>query len=97
MNRARLVSAITGFLRELVEHEESTPFGEDTPLFGSRGLLDSLGVVNLVADVETWVSDEVGRDLTLADERAMSEERSPFRTVASLADYVMTQLSETSP
>lgn len=97
MNRARLVSAITGFLRELVEHEESTPFGEDTPLFGARGLLDSLGVVNLVADVETWVSDEVAQNLTLADARAMSEERSPFRTVGSLTDYVVARLSEASP
>ena len=96
MNRAQLVSAITGFLRELVEDDESTTFGEDTPLFGSRGMLDSLGVVNLVADVETWVFDEVAQDVTLADERAMSEERSPFRTVASLADYVMIRLSESS-
>jgi hypothetical protein len=34
------------------------------------------------------VEDAFGDALTLADERALSMEASPFRTIQSLADYI---------
>jgi hypothetical protein len=35
------------------------------------------------------VREQFGGSLVLADERAMSQTRSPFRTVGSLADYAL--------
>src|SRR5262249_58030703 len=66
----------------------------ETALFGRAGSLDSLGLVNLIVAVEQAVEDELGASVTLADEKAMSQNASPFRTVGSLAAYVQRQLAE---
>jgi D-alanine--poly(phosphoribitol) ligase subunit 2 len=77
----------------LREHADSraimspSPLGADTPLFGRDGVLDSLGLVALVVAVEQAIEDEYGVSLTLADERALSERKSPFATVGALAAY----------
>lgn len=59
----------------------------DTELFGSEGLLDSVGLVALVVAVEQELEDELGLQVGLADERAMSQRHSPYRTVSTLAAY----------
>ena len=61
-----------------------------TVLLGKASHFDSLGLVNYIVDVEQALDEELGVAVTLADERAMSQTRSPFRTVQSLADYIMT-------
>jgi acyl carrier protein len=58
-------------------------------LFGSEGKLDSLGLVNLIVQIESLVDDKYDKSITIADEKAMSSQRSPFRSVDSLADYVL--------
>lgn len=63
--------------------------GEHTRLFGSHGFLDSLSLVSVVLDVQQLVNDGYGLSISLADDRSVSQERSPFRSVASLADYVL--------
>ena len=65
-----------------------------TALFGHAGALDSLGLVNLIVAVEQAVEDELGASVTLADEKAMSQSASPFRTVGTLAAYVWRQLGD---
>lgn len=63
-------------------------------LFGRNGKLDSLGLVNLIVALEQNIEDELELSITLADERAMSQKHSPFRTVGSLADYTAMILEE---
>lgn len=65
---------------------------EDTRLFGVN--LDSMGIVFLVTDLEDRISDELDVDLTLADERAMSQKTSPFRSVKTLLKYANTLIEE---
>ena len=69
----------------------------DAPLFGSGGPLDSLGLVNLIVAVEQAIEDQLGISIVLADERAMSQRSSPFRTARSLAEYVRGRLEEAGP
>jgi acyl carrier protein len=64
----------------------------DTVLFGRRSLLDSYALVNLIVATEQEIQERFGVALTLADERAVSQERSPFLTVRSFADYVCARL-----
>jgi acyl carrier protein len=64
------------------------PLDESISLIGPAAVLDSLGLVTLLVDLEQRLEDEYGLSLTLADERAMSQKHSPFRTVRSLADYI---------
>ena len=65
-----------------------------TALLGQGSKLDSLGLINLIVAVEQNVEDKFDITITLADERAMSQEISPFRTVGSLADYIEILLGE---
>ena len=70
--------------------EKSPP----TILFGKGGQLDSLGLVSLIVEVEQQVEEELGITITLADERAMSQQKSPFMTIQSLSDYVSLLVEE---
>ena len=66
----------------------------DTVLFGETGTLDSLGLVNLIVMTEEYVADEFDIIVNIADQRAMSQKNSPFRTVDTLADYIGVLLQE---
>ena len=60
----------------------------ETRLLGSQSVLDSMQLVSLIVTIEREVEDAFGDALTLADERALSMEASPFRSIQSLADYI---------
>jgi acyl carrier protein len=72
------------------------PVGKDlsTALYGSASGLDSLGLINLVVAVEQQVEQNFNVAITLADDRALSQQRSPFSTVQTLADYVAVLVDE---
>lgn len=57
------------------------------PVFGPDSPLDSLGLVALLLDIEDALSDR-GCPVVLSDERAVSQKRSPFRSVTTLVDYI---------
>jgi acyl carrier protein len=67
----------------------------DAVLFGDAGNLDSLGLVNLIVNLEDEIHTSLGVPILLADEKAMSQTKSPFRTVASLAEYLSILINET--
>lgn len=64
----------------------------NTPLYSSGGVLDSLGLVQLLADLEEEVYQKTEKQIVIADEKAMSMKISPFRSVSSLADYLSQML-----
>lgn len=66
----------------------------NTSLFGADAVLDSLSLVSVIVDVEAAISDASGRDVVLTDDRAMSQELSPFSDVSSLTAYILLLLSE---
>ena len=66
---------------------------EDTLLFGKN--LDSMGIVFLVTNLEDNISSKINIDIVLADERAMSQKTSPFRSVKLLAEYSQMLVAET--
>jgi D-alanine--poly(phosphoribitol) ligase subunit 2 len=92
-----MMSLVARVARDVAADEDvSLPedLGPDTPLFGKAGLFDSLGLVNLILALEEAIQDDTGVAVTLADERAMSQARSPFRTVGSLAGYAFQMVEE---
>ena len=62
-------------------------------LFGNDGVLDSMALVNLIADVEDAVREKFGVAITLADENAMSMRNSPFLTVKALSQAVLERIN----
>ena len=67
---------------------------ENTKLLGGNGHLDSLGVVLLVSELEGVISEKFEKSIVLADDRAMSQRTSPFRSVNTLCSYIDTLLAE---
>lgn len=60
----------------------------DAPLYGQGGKLESIDLVNLIIEVEEKVKDAFGVSITIADDRAMSSQNSPFVTLGALSSYV---------
>ena len=96
MERTALSSLVLDTLRNFglpPAHSPAT-LSEDTILFGRDGLLDSVALVSFILDTEEAIRAATGISITLADERAMSQSRSPFRRVSSLVDYAAQLLAE---
>ena len=66
----------------------------ETRLFGGGGLVDSMGVVILLSDLEDKLDEEFDIQVSLASDSAMSGTRSPFRTVNSLAGYIVSVVDQ---
>ena len=95
--RKEIVQLIIDTAAELGEDEIglSDQLEEDAVLFGRDGLLDSMGLVTLIIAVEQAIEDKFDHSVALADEKAMSQQRSPYRSVGSLADYAVAEIAET--
>ena len=89
-----IYNSIDEEINSLPSRKEPLGKSEDTVLFGSSDGLDSLDLVNLIIGVEEAVGVEFDSEIALADESAMSEENSPYRTVKTLADYILTLLED---
>ena len=89
-----IVELIIDIARELGEDEigVSDDLGEDTILFGKEGVLDSMGLVTLIVAVEQAIEDRYEKAAGLADEKAMSQAKSPYRSVATLAEFAVQEL-----
>jgi hypothetical protein len=70
--------------------------GADAPLFGAGAPLSSIALVALVAGLEQEIDDRFGAMVELADDRAVSQSRSPFRTAGALASWAATLVREAS-
>ena len=70
--------------------------GAEARLYGRGAALDSLALVRFIVEIEAAVDDQYGVSVILADDRAMSQQRSPFLTVGSLAAYIEELIKETS-
>ena len=81
-------------INEQLPQEQQLGQSTKTVLFGKDGKLDSLGLVTLLVIIEQNIEDELDVSITIADERAMSQKRSPFRTIDTLANYVDMLLKE---
>jgi len=81
-------------VNQIAEPEQILKKAQETVLFGEGSQLDSLGLVSLIVATEQQVQEAFGKSIVLADERAMSQKRSPFRTVSSLSEYIGTLLDD---
>lgn len=100
MDRAAVTALI---LEQLTQWDFPDPtanqagFTDETILFGRDGLLDSIGLVSFVMDLEEAIHRACGVTISLVNERALSQNRSPFRQVSSLAEYAATLIAEQTP
>ena len=96
--RAEVAGIVIASLQEVLtlasREAPAGVIGEETCLIGQGAVLDSLGLVNLILEVEQRLEADHSVTIILADERAMSQKNSPFRSVRSLTDYVCRLVEE---
>jgi D-alanine--poly(phosphoribitol) ligase subunit 2 len=96
-DRERITRALFDVIQEFnrtLPPDKALTAALDTTLYGKTGVLDSLGLVNLIVATEQRIEEDFGVPISLADERAMSQEKSPFRTVDSLVAYIALLLGD---
>jgi acyl carrier protein len=96
LNRQVVVEVILGALQDVragAEGESLAP-DENTRLIGHSSVLDSMGLVTLIVEVEQRLEADHDLVVVLADDRAMSQTRSPFLSVGTLAEYVLQLAAE---
>lgn len=97
MNKSELVALMLDTLQDVLEAHRIDQGTVDAPvsatlelpLIGEQAAVTSLGLVSFIADVESTLREKYGLDLTLVSEQALSRKRSPFRSIDTLADYVI--------
>lgn len=78
---------------ELRELDQKIEESVTAALFGGDGVLDSLGLVSLLMDIEEMLFDK-GAEVSLSSEDAMSRSRSPYKDVPSLVDYIVESIDK---
>lgn len=87
----KLMKVIESFLKENADYEI---VNMDTKIFGGDGLLDSMGLVNLIVEIEEFLEDSYEREVSLVNDKAMSARTSPFTKVGRLINYIHEVLDE---
>lgn len=90
-----LIAASLTQLREDLALPQLPEIDASTPILGSGSDLDSMAVVHLIVELEGRLEEAFGKNWILADERALSRKRSPFRSVADLAEFIIETTPET--
>ncbi|HSD74326.1 MAG TPA: hypothetical protein VLB75_06120 [Steroidobacteraceae bacterium] len=94
--REDLTQMIVSATRELAAEQGidiDTTLDANTRLFGEGGLLDSMALVSLVIAVEQALEEKYDVAVALADEKALSQRSSPYRTIGTLAAYAEQELA----
>ncbi|QCD51835.1 hypothetical protein [Campylobacter sp. RM16192] len=75
--------------------DEAVDLNDQIFLFGRNdALFDSVGLVGFLIELEEKIYDEFGKNITLADEKAMSQKTSPFINIKTLTKYIQKCLNE---
>ncbi len=92
MDRQRLITMMTGLLQATLDDQnehDSVTATTALPLVGESAAITSMRLVSFIADLETTLASDHGLDLTLVSEQALSRQKSPFRSIDALADYIL--------
>lgn len=91
MDRVKIQSIVYKALDKINEGlpvPERLAKSPDTCLFGDKGPLDSLAVINLIVALEKALREESGTFIALAQKRPGESALSPFATVDSLIRHI---------
>ncbi len=92
MQKNELVESMSELLQPLLGEEKShgtLKAPASLPLVGQNAVISSMQLVSFIIDVEVMVAERYGTNLTLVSEKALARETSPFRSIDTLADYIL--------
>ncbi len=96
IDRKVAIDIVLSTLRDAVDQNggDASAVTEETVIVGPAAVIDSIGVVSLIVDIEQRLEMDHQISVTLANDRAMSQRNSPFRTPVVLADHIIATESE---
>jgi acyl carrier protein len=96
IDRNVAIEIVIAALKEAVDQNggDASKVNGETTIVGPDAVIDSIGVVSLIVDVEQRLEMDHQISVTLANDRAMSQKNSPFRTPTVLADHILATMSE---
>jgi acyl carrier protein len=75
-------------LSETLPEDQKFLVSRETILFGRGSSIDSMSLVSVIVDLEGFFFDEIGLEISLTDDNAMTRDISPFDNVGNLVDYL---------
>jgi acyl carrier protein len=84
----KIIFEVANEFNQSLKHKIDVHKNLDAGLYGPEGVLDSISLVSFVIAVEQAIQDQCGIPVSLSDENALSQKRSPFQTMGTLLDYI---------
>jgi acyl carrier protein len=90
MDLEKTKTMITNSLKSVLEENniKNITVTDETEIFGSKSIIDSLQLINLVVKIEEEVYERTGIEIIVVDDEAIIVGNSPFQSVKSLAEFV---------
>lgn len=93
MNLRKLILDALHTINEDLQCETLRTINEQTPLFE---ILDSLGTLDLILELESLLQNELGRYIAVANEQSMNCKETPFKTIVTLEAYLAQRIEHES-
>ncbi len=91
MTQEEIKQVVLSTFKQVIQDTEKTYEGtidENTPIMGPDSPFDSVDLVTFIVAIEQVLEDDWNISVTLADDRAMSQEASPFKNIGSISSYI---------
>jgi len=94
MDKYKIKNIIVDCVIDYLESQDiNLEVDENTSFVGDKAIVDSMGLVNIILDIELAFLDK-GSEISLVSEKAMSSKNSPFRSVNSLTEFIFESIRE---
>jgi acyl carrier protein len=93
MNLKTIILKAIKDVNEQLQIDELSNIHEETPLFQ---LLDSLGTLDLILELESSLEEHMGEYIAVANEESMDKNNTPFKTIVTLEDYLQKRITDES-
>lgn len=85
--------SLEGADQQFVENNKGSGLS-DVVLFGKGAELESLSLVSFIVDLESELSMQFDKEISLTDDRAMTREVSPYANIQTMKDYILELINE---
>lgn len=90
MELERIKIIIKNSLKSVLEENgiKNVSINDETEIFGSKSIIDSLQLINLIVKLEDEVFERTKKEIIVVDDAAIIVGDSPFKSVQSLSEFV---------
>jgi len=76
-------------VNKLLPPEKQLLKSASTVLLGESGVLDSLGLINLIVAIEEQILNDIGVNVIVLDEEVLANPEGAYRTIETLANWIL--------